>query len=102
MAVLGIPCPTLPGDDIAEGSQIEYGKIGALQRESSSSSSSMNLPSTAEIDDYLGLGGGLSEKITKSDIDNMKAEVVAPIDQRCSPLELFDEEAEELRLSWVV
>lgn len=63
---------------------------------------SVHLPSTAEIDDYLGLWGGLFEKVTKSDIDDMEAEVVAPVDQRGSALGLVDEEAEEMRLIWVV
>lgn len=75
IAVSRIASPTLPGNDVT---------------------------STTEVDNHLGLGRGFSEKVAEGNIDNVEAEVIAPVDQRRPSLELIDEESEEMRLVRVV
>lgn len=41
-------------------------------------------------------------EITHGNVDNVHPEVIAPVDERSSPLELLDEVAEEMRLVRVV
>jgi hypothetical protein len=44
----------------------------------------------------------LFQKVTQGHIDDVKPEMVAPVDERSSALEFLDEESEEMRLIRVV
>jgi len=63
----------------------------------------VNLLAAAKVDDNL-LSPPLVvlHKVTHSNVDNVHPEVVAPVDERSSPLELLDEVAEEMGLVGVV
>jgi hypothetical protein len=58
---------------------------------------------TAKVDDnHLLSVMPSSHEVTHSDIDNVHSEVIAPVDERGSPLEFLDKVAEEMRLVRIV
>lgn len=59
-------------------------------------------PPTAQVDNDLGLLAGTLEKTTHGKVNDMQAEVIAPVDERRTTLELVDKVAKVVRFIWVV
>ena len=55
-----------------------------------------DLPAASQVNNNLSFVGRPREKVTNSHVDDMQTDVVSAVDQRRPPLELFDEETEEV------